>query len=460
MRNNSSVATNQSDSSVPLGAHPRFPWHVLQKHLATCLSVALLLALSCSSALAEQDYKRSLDYGVGMVFGDGTLPQERARINLISADVRSSISFGCNGISADLVVDQTFKQLDLLFDKIMKDANGLLMAALIYSQPTIYQFLENLNKHVAKGLSMTQLSCDSVRAIGTKHAGLVAEAKKKCLNAGMSTAECNDGNNLENYAALVVDEITAEWDRISGQAKLAANSITTLPLPGDVYGDRGTPVPAPIPSLPPNPSTVQLIGVMGGLNADDLKEFAMLMTGRVKAEDGDTIKLTERKLLASQLYEGYVGEYTNLLHGLVSNLSSGQDVRAELEGAIKADPYLASLSIDWLADMAVLQKSPTQYAYALSAVSNATAAIKLEMRMLAFERAALHGITNGAAAETLTKEDIELMNRNLDLLRTEVRMIKESIAATTQQRNVMMSISNYVSSRADAESIRSISDGE
>lgn len=411
------------------------------------LSGAVAIALAWPGITSANS---TVSYGHMEIIGHGGSPDLSydKRINLISGSASSGFNVGCNGMTMMNVAAQAGAKLDMIAEYVQGNWQNIAINYLIYSSPTLYQVIENMNKHIEEALAVTMVSCQSIRqrAIDKTRAGIAA-AEARCNEETGSPELCNDGDVLDEYVTRIQTETSAAWrdtkDDLTSQVQEIWASYT-----GTEQEGAGPPPTDNARITGEKP--VDLIVLSGGVPGNLVDDFLDLYPSRtINDATGDSVWET-RKTTPREIYLRYYNEYLDALVTLIVAVpGDAGDFRAALD-TYNEDPFIKPLDTEFAVDLHTLNRmNKTQYDYAVSSIAQYQALARVESQMSLFERAVLHGSSNGAGVK-IDKEDLDHFIRSSQYIKAEVAAITEELESKNRQREQLMSIAGYVNRAVEA----------
>lgn len=187
---------------------------------ATIASVLLSI-----SNLSAQEEPTVIASPYGSASGNGTghtlFPEiEGRRFEVINGTAGTEVNIACDGVNVDGVLDGMVDQYEAIFENLMQNWASMGVNYLVYSSPTLYSLLDDLNNTAEFNMGMTMDSCNSLRSrTKSRTQDLIDAAINRCIeDRGASDSYCNDASNYQEY----IDDARIEEAEESQESSLAA----------------------------------------------------------------------------------------------------------------------------------------------------------------------------------------------------------------------------------------------
>ncbi len=185
------------------------------------IAVAALATLPAATGFAS-DINGSTVPATGMSelakYADIVSPSLRGReFSLLSIGARTQFGIGCDGVASGAIASQVVGEMQQYINYFRSNIGGLIANFLIYSSPTLYQLMENMNVHREFARDLQVFSCSTVRQMASDERNkTLAEAKNKCLADGSHSPEdCDNAGTLKSYMPAAVDELNKKLRNLS-----------------------------------------------------------------------------------------------------------------------------------------------------------------------------------------------------------------------------------------------------
>jgi hypothetical protein len=453
-----------------------FKHHVIYAALTAILSVGS--AYSAESATPDAATpSNSID--LTAIPGNQRLPSlSSEKFKAVEFKGKAGFSLGCDGIGITNMFSEVQDNLELIFDNFSSNAMGLAMNMLIYSQPTLYQLLENLNISFRDALKMNITTCQGIRELADgRMKPIISKAKDKCIVGGHTKAYCDDGKKLIPYISGLdeqekqdlirmedmADMVTFqepdsqalmesfgfyganEWEMVGPQQSGGASGTTGSNTAG--AGAKKLPTPEPITGT----SNVKILGCSAW---DPTYNYFSNLVPAMKpaATEGEAQETKDRTLSLEELTKIFAEIEQARLFNAVSAFQAvvtGQyvtnkeiDEAVALTGGKESEP----LSIATMRNLALLQKSsPTGYRASVTSIANGRATAFARRLVHMYEFAVDNAASSACASKFKGHEDeLELARTGMRTLKSELMYLESREAAATAQRMTEIAISNAI----------------
>lgn len=251
------------------------------------------------------------------------------RNDLLSGRIGANVTLGCDGINVGTIIDSRFSEYEAVIDSIISEAPSFIMYYLIYSQPTLAEFLDQLNTEFGWALELATMSCQNARKFaeenpfdyGTKY------GKDTCIGEeGGSNSNCV-GDNDEEAEEAKERKIVDIKDKISQYVNLlsspSASSVqetkslsryTNIPIEEDCYDHLTV-------SSNSNINWTDTILVMGQVSCFHQNIYGKLLP-TIKQEGSQLSEGTDavyREKSVNDIYRDLGHEYFSLIDAVVKN---------------------------------------------------------------------------------------------------------------------------------------------
>lgn len=352
----------------------------------------------------------SSQYGAMVIMGDGSLPYRMDRLALLEGSMNHGLNVGCNGVTLTTGFDQAIDGLSAYMEALTNNAGGLIYNYLIFTQPTFYALMENMNKHIEKALYANMADCNSIRQMARRHME-ISEAKDQCIAEGNSPYICNDGDELDKRAEFLKTELKKEWGSLSCQ--VTGNSCEPINSPS-VFAAK-----------------------VGGLTEEDEDELGPLISG--VDDDGNSVP---RKETVRMKYSEYHSKYVESLKSSINALVDGSSTPTRESNKESSDPYIVAMPARMYGDLIALREtSPAEYDTALNSIASARAISKITSKVNLLINAQASGLS--LASNEISEDQKFVINSDIAHLRNELNEMVDIVKAKDYQRTVMESVRGY-----------------
>ncbi|MBO9471732.1 hypothetical protein J7355_16700 [Endozoicomonas sp. G2_2] len=175
-------------------------------------AVALIALCGLSPAIAQvSDMNEDIPFqgaleGFGEQYSTYIPKLGDREFDMARVGAESNFKLGCSGIPQYGAVANVGAEVERVFDYLQQNALGLAVNYLVYRNPTLYSFLQNLNQKHSFLTQQMMASCSSVRENatdqreGAQQAQYETQAMDTCLASGKTAEFCSLGSNIESDA--------------------------------------------------------------------------------------------------------------------------------------------------------------------------------------------------------------------------------------------------------------------
>ncbi len=366
------------------------------------------------------------------------------QVELIGGGFSTGLNVGCEGVGLPNIASKLSSQLNGLLGNLEELALGIAINQLIFSNPTLYELIQDMKESLQFNLKLNVASCQSLRALADKHREAVSKAQDKCLTDGNDAEYCNDGNNIKSYAEDVIDNL----GKVTGNINDAEVGNTPPANPNGPAGN-GTGTGR---SLSGNLN--EAIKAQAALPNDVAENFDALMPARIYEGNGK-IKTEARKYTLEYILDKKTGEIVKLLNEATENISKGKSFKSELDeiNSISHGGNITRTTILELATIRSGEDKPVNYAIA---ASNLARSIALQHTLWignSVIMAVSNAETSGELAAKMTPEAKEQYKASNEMLEREMKSLLNIRTAQKLHVDVLDDIT-VLSSKTRARKIK------
>ncbi|ULQ48340.1 hypothetical protein JN531_017045 (plasmid) [Flagellatimonas centrodinii] len=319
------------------------------------LAIAAAIAVTTSTGHAQGLGPDSASADVGLLF-DVALPDDQGRtFKYIDGTVQSNVRVGCDGMTTGNLGAQVIGDVQSFITYFQSNVAGMAINFLIYSSPTLYQLLENLNIHKDFLRELNAFNCASVRDMAKdRRNSEISEAKNKCIESGEAPGACDDGDLIKEYMPDAMRDLNDRLKEITS----AAGDFDLQQTIKEYLGQLGT--------LPPGGTRTEVRDDGVARELAEVRESISFNMVTVPEGSGDGLtrfNFEPPRKSVQQVFDERVPKYRELLDAVTSAGMSGQDLDEVAEfQRLKADPAFPVLDRSTLATMFDMRRNiPLRY---------------------------------------------------------------------------------------------------
>ena len=191
------------------------------KNIKKILAV-IVTSCICLSAFSQDVTVSSADSPVFSQFEDVWTPEFDGRqFTMLSLNASSNFYIGCDGVGRLSIINDFENNIKRNFNYLKNNASGFAINYLVYENPTLYSFLDKLDKQLNLTKVENLATCKSIREKATssrleKNAKSIAHDNCLKSNSGDDEA-CNDGDTLRTHVQDYASEIQDERNQATGK---------------------------------------------------------------------------------------------------------------------------------------------------------------------------------------------------------------------------------------------------
>ena len=325
---------------------------------------------------------------------------------------------GCSGVPQFGMLTNVGTEVERIFEYLQANALGLAVNYLVYRNPTLYSFLQNLNQKYSFLSNQMVMSCSSVRedASETREESRTAsQAVDACLAEGNTPEHCNLASNIGGFASSAQAIKQGERDRIAGKADASVVDVVNKRLTDDVRSSRVVGAESfgeLIESVTPQ-STIGSGGGSASGGGDDSGDSESAGTSTTAPESDMEEYLIEASKDYAQLYDESVLAADG---GGIENSDAYQTLADD-----PTTPRLTPADIQRLANRR--EKLPDSYRQVLAVLARKSAMASAEYQVTRYEVAVRDAeITMNPAV--VDSEEWQMQYKVINSLRSQIELAK------------------------------------
>lgn len=336
---------------------------------------------------------------------------------------------GCSGVPQFGMLTNVGTEVERIFEYLQANALGLAVNYLVYRNPTLYSFLQNLNQKYSFLSNQMVMSCSSVRedASETREESRTAsQAVDACLAEGQTPEHCNLASNIGGFAASVQAIKQGERDRIAGKADASVVDVVNKRLTDDVRSSRVIGADSfgeLIESVTPQTT----VGSGGGGSAsggdDDSSDPESAGTSTIAPESDMEEYLIEASVEYAKVFDAVIDCGTapsDLDRGLCADGLEESDFYEELDED-PTTPRVTPGDIQRLFNLR--EKRPDAYRQVLAVFARKSAMASAEYQITRYE-VAVRDAEITMNPETVGSEEWQMQHKIIESLRSQVELAK------------------------------------
>lgn len=348
--------------------------------------------------------------------------------DMARAGAELNFKLGCSGVPQYGALANVGGEVERVFEYLQTNALGLAVNYLVYRNPTLYSFLQNLNQKHSFLTQQMMASCSSVRdnASEQREAAQKTEyenqAMDTCLASGKTAEYCSLGSNLQSRA---VDAQQVRQRRRDQQAGMNGATPTDLVLERMSRQARQRKVVTgeSFERIIRDVTGDELVGAGGGSGhgnsgADNSPGESSGSSGSSELGSSVVPPVVQVEEKVIEMTKEFATDYQSIVASAHNQSLLENDAYRKL-AQLPAIPTLSGKAVLDLYEAS--QKTPMQYAQVIGAMSRESAIVSMRHVLDKYDVALLDARTT--TSDAMSESEWERRMNELQLLRAQVDMI-------------------------------------